>query len=132
MFLALSESPYPTLLSTVGVSAILSIALACWAFIMARNPTHWRRWWMTQFGMADLNSSREMRRKQEQLLAVSSSVICLFAFAISLSFTVWTKLTIDDIRSKATASTQSSSKSRNVTIARPQPAIKKPGAAFIP
>ncbi len=132
MFLALSETPYSSLLSTVGVSAILATALACWAFIMARNPTRWRRWWMTQFGMADLNSSREMRRKQEQFLAIGSSIICLLAFALSLSCTVWTKLTIDDIRSKATASTQSSSKSRNVAIARPQPAIRKPGATFIP
>lgn len=132
MFLALSESPNSSLLTTVGVSAILAISLAFWAFIMARNPTRWRRWWMTQFGMADLNSSRETRRKQEQLLAVSSSIICLMAFALSLSFTVWTKLAIDDIRSKATASTQSSSKSRNVAISRPQPAIKKPGATFIP
>jgi len=132
MFLALSETPYSSLLSTVGVSAILATALACWAFIMARNPTRWRRWWMTQFGMADLNSSREMRRKQEQFLAIGSSIICLLAFALSLSCTVWTKLTIDDIRSKATASTQSSSRSPNVAIARPQPAIKKPGATFIP
>jgi hypothetical protein len=87
---------------------------------------------MTQFGMADLNSSREMRRKQEKFLAIGSSIICLLAFALSLSCTVWTKLTIDDIRSKSTASTQSSSKSRNVAIARPQPAIRKPGATFIP
>jgi Zn-dependent alcohol dehydrogenase len=132
MFLALSETLPPSILTTVGVSAILAIALACWAFIMARNPTHWRRWWMTQFGMADLNSSREVRRQQERLLTIGSSVVCLLAFTISLSFTVWTKLTIDDIRAKATASTQSSSKSRNVAIARPQPAIKKPGATFIP
>lgn len=87
---------------------------------------------MTQFGMADLNCSRELRRKQEQLLAVGSSIICLLAFALSLSFTVWTKITIDDIRSKATANTRSSSKSTNMAIARPQPAIKKPGATFIP
>jgi Zn-dependent alcohol dehydrogenase len=132
MFLAISETPHSSLLTSIGVSAILAIALACWAFIMARNPIHWRRWWMTQFGMADLNSSREVRRKQERLLTIGSSVVCLLAFTISLSFTVWTKLTIDDIRSKATASAKSSSKSRNVTIARPQPAIKKPGATFIP
>jgi Zn-dependent alcohol dehydrogenase len=132
MFLALSETPSSSLLTSVGVSAILTTALACWAFIMARNPTHWRRWWMTQLGMADLNSSREVRRKQERLLTIGSSVVCLLAFTISLSFTVWTKFTIDDIRSKATASAKSSSKSRNVTIARPQPAIKKPGATFIP
>lgn len=132
MFLAPSETPHPSLLTSIGVSAILATALACWAFIMARNPTRWRRWWMTQFGMADLNSSRELRRKQEQFLAIGSSIICLLAFALSLSCTAWTKLTIDDIRSKRAASTQSSSKSPNVAIARPQPAIKKPGATFIP
>ena len=131
MILAISNSPSSTVLTTTGVTAIIAVALASWLFLMARDPKHWRFWWMARFGMTDLNSEPEFRRAQERYLAIGSSILCLLAFILGLSCTIWTKLSIDEIRSDNKSQT-SSSNSRNLSEKRPPPAIRKPGERFIP
>src|SRR2546426_866019 len=56
-----------------AITAIVTIFLCCWTFNMARDPRHWRLWWMSRFGIPDLNSTREQRRRQELHLAILAS-----------------------------------------------------------
>lgn len=131
MMIAAVDSPNADLLITTGVVSILATALAFWLFLMARDPKHWRFWWMARFGMTNLNSDRDLRRKQERYLAIGSSVLCLLVFALSLSCAIWTKLSIDEIRSVGMSKT-SSSKPKNLSANRIPKRILKPGERFIP
>lgn len=64
-----------------AIIAIITLFLAGWALVIAREPKEWRLWLMTFLGMADLNSTREDRRRQEGHLAI----ICYVMFSMLLA-----------------------------------------------
>ncbi len=74
-----------------AISAILSIFLAYWFFIMTRDPKEWRLWWMNIAGLPDLNSTREDRRRDEfwiKCLSFTLSLGCLVLTLYCIYFTI--------------------------------------------
>ncbi|WP_395717969.1 hypothetical protein [Prosthecobacter sp.] len=74
----------------LAIASILALFNSFWALNVARDPRVWRLWWMDLLGVLDVDSDREMRRKQE----VQMSFICFSLFALllatSLSGAFWT------------------------------------------
>ena len=64
-----------------AILAIVTLFLAVWALVIARAPKEWRLWLMTFMGIADLNSTREDRRRQE----FNISIICYVMFSMCLA-----------------------------------------------
>jgi hypothetical protein len=67
-----------------AVAGIIAIFLAVWALLTARNPKHWRQWWMSVLGRTDLNTTREERHRREFRLCIGSYV----AFSVFLALSV--------------------------------------------
>lgn len=81
-----------------AITAILTIFLCVWAFNMAREPKRWRLWWMNLFGVPDLNSTREQRRRQESHLAIVAYFLCLLSLAVGVSCIYWTAIEVQELR----------------------------------
>lgn len=73
--------------SPVGMAilGIISIFLAAWALMTARNPKDWRMWWMALFGRTGLNTTRPQRHRQQHNLSIAAYVassllllLCIF------------------------------------------------------
>ncbi|MCE9518182.1 MAG: hypothetical protein K8R87_01230 [Verrucomicrobia bacterium] len=72
--------------SPVGIAilGIISIFLAVWAIMTARDPKNWRMWWMALFGRTGLNTTRQQRHRQQHLLSIGGYVV--FALMIMVTF----------------------------------------------
>ena len=80
----------------IAILTIITIFLAGWAIVIARHPKPWRLWWMTFFGIADLNSTREQRRQQEFYLSVFSYVVFSLLLAISAISAYWVVIQVQE------------------------------------
>ncbi|MFZ4765812.1 MAG: hypothetical protein ACOYMN_12745 [Roseimicrobium sp.] len=72
-----------------AITAILTLFLCVWCINMARTPKRWRLWWMSFFGVLDLNSTRDQRRRQEAHLAIMAYFMCLISLATCASCIYW-------------------------------------------
>ncbi len=67
-----------------AILAVLAIFGSCWAYQMARDPKHWRLWWMEMLNVVEINASRERRRRQEVILVVCSYGLCAVCALIAI------------------------------------------------
>jgi hypothetical protein len=86
------------MLVSAAILAILCCFVCGWGVIMARNPKHWRLWWMNFFGYLDLNSTREQRRAQESHLKWFSCLLSLMCLAVAVSCSYWVIMETQEIR----------------------------------
>jgi preprotein translocase subunit SecG len=68
------------MLAIASTATIFSIFMFCWTFIMARDPKTWRLWFMALFGIIDMKSTREERRRSESQLSIISWILCVIFF----------------------------------------------------
>lgn len=73
-----------------AVTAIITLALALWAFVVARDPKSWRLWWMDLFGILDVDTTRDVRHVQENQLRFMSLVISFLFMLTCVSCSFWT------------------------------------------
>jgi len=73
------------MLSVTAISAILTLFLSVWCFLMSRRPRHWRLWWMSNLRQIDVNSTSEERRQQDGLFRGFVTV----AFVLSTLASGW-------------------------------------------
>jgi hypothetical protein len=76
--------------SGFAVTAIIAFALALWAFIVARDPKSWRLWWMDIFGILDVDTTRDVRRVQENQLRFMSLLMSFLLLLTCVSCSFWT------------------------------------------
>lgn len=68
----------------MAILGIISIFLAVWAMMTARDPKNWRMWWMALFGRTGLNTTRPQRHRQQHNLSIAGYVA--FSLLLGLSF----------------------------------------------
>ncbi len=84
-----------------AVFAILAVFLAAWMMMLIRDPKRWRLWWLDLFGVLDVETTREERRKQESHLSGLAYMLCILLLTTAVSCCFWTfDLIRDNLRPK--------------------------------
>lgn len=73
----------------MAVLGIISIFLAAWALMTARNPKDWRMWWMALFGRTGLNTTRPQRHRQQRNLSIAAYVMSSLLLLLSIFCAVY-------------------------------------------
>jgi hypothetical protein len=68
----------------IAVLGIISVFLAVWAMMTARDPKNWRMWWMALFGRTGLNTTRPQRHRQQHRLSIAGYVVFVLMIMVSL------------------------------------------------
>ena len=74
----------------LATAAILMLFASFWCLNVARDPRVWRLWWMDLLGVLDVDTDREMRRRQEQHMSTICYLLFILLLAASLSSAFWT------------------------------------------
>jgi hypothetical protein len=72
-----------------GIFAILAIFLSAWMLMVIHDPKRWRLWWLDMFGVIDVETSREQRRKQEGHLSIMAYTLLFLLVATAVSCSFW-------------------------------------------
>ena len=87
-----------------AIFAILAVFLAAWMLMVTRDPKRWRLWWLDLFGVLDVETTREERRKQEGHLSVLAYMLFFLLLTTAVSCSFWSFDQIrDNLRPKTTA-----------------------------
>jgi hypothetical protein len=73
------------MLTGIAIASVLSLFASIWCFFMARDPKQWRIHWLNAFGIIDLNSTRDQRRKQESQLKFVCIILLVVLLAVGVS-----------------------------------------------
>ncbi|MDB6074804.1 MAG: hypothetical protein JWO89_2444 [Verrucomicrobiaceae bacterium] len=86
-----------------AVFAILAVFLAVWMLMVIREPKRWRLWWLDLFGVLDVETTRQERRKQESHLSALAYMLFFLLITTAVSCTFWTFDQVrDNLRPKTT------------------------------
>jgi uncharacterized membrane protein len=89
------------MLYTTGVIAVIAIFMCCWSWLMARHAKRWRLWWMSRFGIPDLNSTREQRRQQEFQLSIAAYLFFAMWLAAGAYCIWWVVDEVQEVHNKS-------------------------------
>lgn len=101
-----------------AVLALHAAFLAVWMLMVIHDPKRWRLWWLDLFGVIDVETAREERRRQEGHISVLAYTLLFLLLTAVVSCSFWSFDLIRDNQRPKTAAERDLEFARNYITGR--------------